>query len=149
MLELVAAPTILGSLIGEAVTSPMAQIERTTPRNCRLTTGWLIVGYTGIAAAAITAGFGIDSVDPTFRSLLRNLTGQTGAALVSAALWQGHRAFILPLVLGLGSVTIAGAGGQPSVGWMIAPDGTSPAVIAAALMACGLIAALTKAPITR
>ncbi|MGI8615947.1 MAG: hypothetical protein ACR2L4_04070 [Actinomycetota bacterium] len=148
--EIVVLPTLMASLVGEALSTPMVELEGSAPRGQRI----LVLSY-GLAVAALSAValsivFGTDE-GYGWPSVARSIIGQSGAALGSAALLGGARAFVLPMAIGVGVATAAGVLGTGGMGaWMLAGDGDVVAwVIAVSLLLIGSLLVWFRSPIPR
>lgn len=148
--ELVGVPTIIGTLLPQAATTPMSLIEASTPRRHALHALGYVVGAFVLAATVTAIGFGPMIDGRSWLSMVRNNLGQTGAGLMSASLWGGHRTFVLPTLVGIGAASVAGVGGQGPIRWMVAAESDpAPWVVAVVLFVAGLATFVGHAPIDR
>lgn len=149
--ELILLPTLIASLIGEAIATPMAEVERSAARGQRSAILAYGLAMTLLSAAGFSLVFGVGEGGQGWPSVARAVVGQAGGAFLSAALLGGARAFMLPVGIGLGVTTAAGVLGTGGVAaWMLANDGDVAAwVIAIGLILIGSIALQLRAPIPR
>jgi hypothetical protein len=148
--EIVVLPTLMASLIGEALSTPMAELEVSAPRRQRV----LVLSYglvvMVLSAVALSSVFGADE-GHGWPSVARSMIGQSGAALLSAAILGGTRAFVLPMLIGIGVTTAAGVLGTGGAGaWMLAADSDIVAwTMAVSLLVIGGLAVGLRSPIPR
>jgi hypothetical protein len=149
--ELILLPTLMASLIGEAIATPMAELERSAARGQRSALLAYGLAVTLLSAAALGLVFREGDGGHGWLSVARAMAGQAGGAFLSAAVLGGARAFMIPIGIGLGVTTAAGVlGTGGAAAWMLADDGDAAAwAIASSLILIGSIALRLRAPIPR
>jgi hypothetical protein len=147
--EMVLIPTLVASLMGETIATPMAEIEGTVVRGHRVAVLVFGLAITLFAATALGIAFGGVEGVHSWRSVLRNVLGLTGSAFISSAWLGGWRAFLLPVAIGLGfGTSIAASSGRWH--WLLAGDRDSIAwVMTFFLLMAGVGSVIVRAPIPR
>lgn len=148
--ELVLIPTLCGALIGDAVASPMAEIEASSARSRMLPLAFGI-GAMCLFALMLALSFGPGDPNHSWLSAVRNVFAQTGAGFISVAWFGGRGAFILPLGLGLGMAVLAESPDPPSTyALLLARDlDFAAAFLAGALLLIGCFAVVVRGPLLR